>query len=758
MLLIGWLVALLGVMLGLESARRIFQEDRLLALLFVGPGLGVVHLLLAGTYLRGWLSPDTATVLTGVLWAVLLLALRRYSAPPLVSGPISRTTALFLVAGSFLVVLYALFEKTTGMVVDGDFFIHVASIGLFQEGHYPPVNPFLGIPTEGHFGTQLLVAQFGLLTGLHFLDADWILTTLLQLLSFGTLFCLVESNTKSSAQAMLATGLAFFGANFGSRIGLVDTLANHNATAFFFFLICTWSIFRSVHRSYVVLLAAGVVLGTDALVYETHFGLMGLTLPLLFLNAQELGWKTKVQKTLGLGLFSLLIASTTGGVVTGAVKHVLQGDLNERNAQQQQVTVRFPKDKIFQVRRDNLRPSRPFEGGARPWGADFQASNDYASLLSAPILNTFWYPVWFYPLTFGLLVWKRSASGIWFGSIGLLAALVPGVVDFGFFEGEASRWLFVTNLGGTICFGLALGDLWDRQSRRWPKTIVLATVLAFCGAGFYRSAHDLAPALRNPGSSLPIGRPGVVPGVGLVPEPFRLLAHHYQLQNSDFQAAEWLRENSSPDDRFLIDDDHLRYNAKAAMIGLAGRLPAAYLPQVVAATEPSSYRRRLQIDQFWRTGDPRLLIGLDVDWVVVHTSQHKTAIMEAIWGSDILEKKVRFGEVEIFEVKFSEQELEWTVETPVLKQISWEATPKKGVASLAFESPLKSDWLTVWFRHKELDTLVGGPQWLTAGKRVQVVLPHEQGVYEVWLVGGRSPVVQGDMPPEALKVGQVVLR
>ena len=87
----------------------------------------------------------------------------------------------------------------------------------------------------------------------------------------------------------------------------------------------------------------------DALVYETHFGLMGLTLPLLFLNAQELGWKTKVQKTLGLGLFSLLIASTTGGVVTGAVKHVLQGDLNERNAQQQQVTVRFPKDKIFQV-------------------------------------------------------------------------------------------------------------------------------------------------------------------------------------------------------------------------------------------------------------------------------------------------------------------------------------------------------------------------------------------------------------------------
>ena len=148
----------------------------------------------------------------------------------------------------------------------------------------------------------------------------------------------------------------------------------------------------------------------------------------------------------------------------------------------------------------------------------------------------------------------------------------------------------------------------------------------------------------------------------------------------------------------------------------------------------------------------------DVDWVVVHTSQHKPAIMEAIWGSDILEKKVRFGEVEIFEVKFSEQEPEWTVETPVLEQISWEATPKKGVALLAFESPLKSDWLTVWFRHKELDTLVGGPQWLTAGKRVQVVLPHEQGVYEVWVVGGRSSVVQGEIPSEAVKVGQVVLR
>jgi len=651
--------------------------------------------------------------------------------------------------------------------VDGDYFVHVASIGLFKEGRYPPVNFFLGIPTEGHFGTQLLVAQFSDLSGLQFLNADWVLTVILQVLSFGILLSTLR-DTGRNASALIGTSLAFVGANFGSRIGLIDTVANHNAAAFFFFLVTSWCVLRSFQGSRTARIVAAVVLGVDAFVYETHFGLMGLSLIALCLVTKEVSLRERLKATLILGLGALVVAGTSGGVIKGFAKAAYGGNLSQRDSRQQQVTVEIPKQSLFQIRRDNLRPSRPFEGKFRPWRADFQASNEYAPLIAPAITNTFWYPVWVLPLTYLFLCFRRDEAGVWFGTVALLSAFVPSLVDFGFFEGEASRWLFVTAVCASICFGLSLGVLWSWRRTAWSRAIVLLLTLLVAVPGVARSFPDLVGALSSPGTSLPIGRPGVVPGVGLVPEPFKLLKHHYDLEESDFAAADWIRENTMRDDRILSDDDHLSPNERAIMIGLEGRLPAAYLPQVRAATEPSSYRRALQIERFWETGDPADLVGLDADWLVVHTNKHPNHVLERLRSSRLLSREFNSVDVEVFRVQTPNGGQDNTIRGVDFTQAEFSQTELGNLRDLDLtitvlnDSSNSLDYLTVLYFHQDLESVVGGAQWvpisLQSGdsKRLKMSLkaPHESGTYSVFAVAGRTDLLPG-VPEESVNIGQI---
>lgn len=745
---LGWLTLVLSLGWGYQLARKIFSERDRFCLLVASPALALVTLLLTGAFLRRQLMPEQLALPTFGLLALGTLLLSRLPAEPLSNSRPTWGTWLFFALSWPTVLFYALFELSTGMVVDGDFFVHVASIGLFEEGHYPPQNYFLGIPTGGHFGRQLLIAQFARFSGLQFLTADWVLTAFLMLQSFTLLFCLLREQTESQLQAMLGTAMAFFAANTGSRIGLVDTLGNHNPVAFFFLITVAWAVPRALRIGGAALPVAAVILGLEAMVYEIHFGLVGLTLPLMILVAPSGRRASMAARVVVVGLTALLIAAVAGG----AFSDLASRGSGPSQARQQQVSVKFPKSELFMLRADNMRPSRPFEGKMRAWKAEFAPSQDYTFALGARIRDLFWYPTWLFPLAFCACLIRRHQAGVWFGGLAGFAWLIPSVVDFGFYEGEGLRWLFVTAVCGSVTFGVGVGMLFEAAKLRWWwKAPILALVLWFSSAGLIRSAHDMVWALQNPGQQLPIGRPGIVAEVGLVPAPFPLLTHHYGLRRDDFRAAQWLRTNTPRDARILGDDDQESVNYRCAVFGLSGRLPAAYLPQVTDSTEPSGYRRRLQVDEFWRNGDSRLLAGLKVDWLLVHPAKHAPNFLKTLRESKDLKLRVRYRGVEIYKCQIPEPTApvaDLTVKSAILNGTALTLT-----AEHSSETPL--EWITVGFLSPN-GALVGGPQWRQVPTwpkgsprtiTVNLVAPHEEGAYSLAIWGGRA---KGDEPGKRL--------
>jgi hypothetical protein len=375
---------------------------------------------------------------------------------------------------------------------------------------------------------------------------------------------------------------------------------------------------------------------------------MLLTIPFLFLLQRA---DRGALKRVGvLVVAALVVASTAGGVISEMSFRALGlGDRSAgESAAQQRVKIEFPKENLLEIRMDNLRPSRPFEGKWRPWSADFQADTGYQSLLSKKVANLFWYPTWFFPFSLGYLLWRRNLPGLWFGVMGCGALLAPAVVDFGFFEGEILRWLFVFNLASSICFGLALGSLLQRIGRLQGRLVLLLLVGAFCTVGLRISLSDALRALENPGTPLPIGRPGVVPRVGLVPRPFQLLKHHFALSEDDLEAARWLRDNTSSNTLILSDDLNLDVNARAALIGLSGRFPAGYLAPETATSNPQEYPRAPELVRFLLSGEVDELKGLEFDYLLIHRSRRAPSTLSQLEEGEHFRQVHQVGDVVIF--------------------------------------------------------------------------------------------------------------
>ena len=67
-------------------------------------------------------------------------------------------------------------------------------------------------------------------------------------------------------------------------------------------------------------------------------------------------------------------------------------------------------------------------------------------------------------------------------------------MDFGFFEGESLRWLFMVAVGGSICFGLTAGTVLEQIRNRWVRTVLLLLLLAVSTVGLRVSLLDAVTA------------------------------------------------------------------------------------------------------------------------------------------------------------------------------------------------------------------------------------------------------------------------
>ncbi len=598
------MLALLGTLCGYAAARRLFAEPCRWLSLALAPLLGLFAALLSGGLLLRAVPWIPWMVLTGLGFVGGGVWLRRQPSPSVSYPAPGRWLRLYLLLGSALVLLLCWFHQSVGMVVDGDFFIHGANIGLFSRGYLPPVNPFLGVPMNGHYGRDLAIAICVRDTGLSPLTSEWLLTTVWQLLSFLVLTLWLRRELGDDLAGVLGGGFAFFGMNFSAYCGLSELLANNNPAAFSLLIVVGWAVFRAFRLGPRVWLAAGLLLGLDALLYENHFGVLGLSL-LVF-------WR-RPRAMLTIGLLALLSAALLSGVMRSTARGA------KESGAEQTIRVRLFKKELFQIRSDNLRPSRAFETRARPWRADFAPSSDYRPIWSSDILDTFWYPLWLFPLSTAFLAWaawrrSRSPVGVWWCLLGWFSLLTPALADFGFFEPESARWLVVTALGSAVALGLTLATccrLWRR-----PAVVVTVLLVALNSVGLQLALRDMLGAYRHPGTPLPIGRPGLPPGQGILPNPQLALSYHYGISPAVLEAADWIRDHSKRGEYFLCDSWDLPANARGTLIGATGLLPAMEATPPWWSRSVNSYQTNLQQRGFWATGDLQRL-DPKVDWLLV---------------------------------------------------------------------------------------------------------------------------------------------
>lgn len=703
------MTSLLGTLLGYRVARRFFAEPCPWLALALAPLLGVFLTLLLGGMLLRFMSWWPWLLLVNLLFAVGIWYLGRTPGPSSDFPPPSRWLLLYLVPAGTAVLIFCWFHQSVGMVVDGDFFIHAANIGLFTRGYLPPVNPFSGVPMNGHYGRDLAIAIFSRDTGLAALDSEWVLTTIWQLLTFFVLFFWLRRETGDDTAAVLGSGLAYFGMNISSAAGLCELLANNNPAAFSLMIVTGWAVFRATDPEAPrwAWLGAASLLGLDSMIYETHFGVLGLSL-LVFLRRCP-------KRVLSLGIVALTIAACLSGVLRSTARGTPE------SGAQQSVRVKIFKKQLFCLRQDNLRPSRPFETKARPWAADFTARSDYQPIWSRSILDGFWYPVWLLPLTTLFLVGKAgrrggSLVGPWWLSIAWASLLAPSLIDFGFFESETIRWLAVTALGAAIALGLSLASLW-RMSPRWIGQPVVLALLALCSVGIQLAGRDMVSAYRNPGTPLPIGRPGLAPGSGLLPNPSLILEHHYGISPDVLEVAGWIRRHSRSGEHFVCDSWDLPTNARGVLIGAVGLLPAMEADPPAWARGIDSYQTDLQQRGFWITGDLRRLAP-EVDWLLVTRSSAQFGKADFESGSA---RAYRVASVP-------------PPPSPGRGHFSLHPANRRGVKGealeLSFEGPFGS-LLEIRFRPLENQEFVADQniQKVTAEPQVVIVTPYAAGEY-----------------------------
>ena len=627
---IGWAGLIWLGLASLELLRRSARESHPLILLAASPFLACLSLTLVSAYGLAHLGPmlclGLATgAVTGLAWRLPPMALDR---------PRPGWHWLFLAIGTLTAALYAMFSMSVSQVVEDAFFIHTSNMGLIQRGFVPPLSP-LGEPLQGHYGKDLLTSVLSAVTGTQFLTTEWVTTVLFQALTFLLLYAWLAKYNRSRLQGMLGSGFAYFGSHFGNHVGLMSCVTNNLPVAFAGLVLGGYLCQRALAlASPATILLAGVVLGMEALIYETYFGLMILALlPAL---------PSHRRKALPLLIVAGLVACTVGGALTQIARRVVSGQAHHattqaQTMQSQQLQLHFPKADLLLLRRDNLRPSRPFDTEVRPYWADSRPSQALAYLWAPAITSSFWYPTWLWPLVALWLLVPRNRpkepATAWFFWLGLGAMLTPAVVDFGYFNNESARWLIVTAVGLSTSFALMLGSLYESSTGKLKGLVAVALValIYLTWPGTRAALKEMLHAVASPGSTLPDGSPGIVPGGSLVPNPRRSLAHHYGFTDADWNAVTWLHDRARKGERFLANyaDEapadiraHTevvsggQLNVIGLQVGLTGLFPAGLTGAPVNPSASPMFSPSLQARAFWFDLRPERLEPLNVQWLL----------------------------------------------------------------------------------------------------------------------------------------------
>jgi len=576
-----------------------------------------------------WVCLAGALALVGLLARACRAPLPEPEVEPLTKG-MRWLVGLVLVASVFYLHLNQLARPSD------DFWIQYPLTRSLFRGNFPPVNPYFpDLPLQGQHGRPLLMATLSSALGGDTLRGQWI-TELVLLVNSAFLWILALRRATGRARAGVLAGLlVFLGVNVGSRVGLMDTYDNENLLVYLLLggLVGLGTEFlanaaRRWPQPLPLLACLTLLLSACGAISATHFALAGAT---LVLGGGLVGLRRRsAAGSLGRTLGAVLVVATALSVAQGGALQDLgrwfldpQAPRVDQVGRNQPIAIHFPKQPFLALRL-GVDPYQRFSFALdTALFRRYQPALDdggHASILGPKVLVLHWLPTWLAPLTLGWAVWRRHPAGALLGCFGVLAYLIPGMVDFGpVREAEYLRWEFASGVALAALLGVVLADMWERRppgarGRLVGALIVLVLLVDLVGA--QRRLNDLVIELqRSPdllqraaGLWYPSTRDwfAALPRLGLTEE--------------DLEAALWLSQRAGPNERLLTDfraAGHDSLEREAALAGLAGvypvghSLPPRWRPVGRAPDLPSE-----PTVAFRQVREPRLLAGLGVNWLL----------------------------------------------------------------------------------------------------------------------------------------------
>lgn len=655
------------------------------ALLSATCALAVVGTLLSANFFYRLTGELPRSVHYAVLLLGLALVLAWWRRPrevePLES--LSRGQTYCLLALASLVVVYTNAQQIT--IPDDDYWIHAPLQGLMRASNFPPINPFFSdIPMNGHYGRNLSIVTFSYLSGLDVFFCQHILTSGLQvvtLLLFYTAFTLGSRDDRVAA--FLGSFFVFFGINAGGRCGLIDTVQNNNAFVHMYLaLLCLLVLTAWRYGRVSTAVLGGLTLGSYAIVYETHFGLVFFTI----LGVTPILWVRKVLDrrqavcALSMLVLSLPAAFTQGGPLTDLLDRKIAGREHTQaeqlskgmQNQAQVVKITFPKEELFQILLETgeyqraayiYRLNTPLKHLHTP-----TTERGYAYVWSWDVLKIHFLALYLVPWSAWVMIRRNNTAGLFMGAFGTVAFLVPALVNFGpIYESEYFRWEFAASLGFAGALGLTLATLLEKPPQERAFAVSGRDLLMAPSGKRYLLVALIT--LVNSWAAFTFVAERLHASVGwnlknwlIFPSTPEWLASHKVLNfdRLDFEAANWLRKQVAPGDRLLVnfdDENNFSILYESTLTGITGaRCVGHALPLEEEKIGTTPFRRAPAAQLFWRTQRAEPLAQLQADWIFVRAESDPKEDPPR-YPAAKLEKRFREGREERLVYRVVKQEL-----------------------------------------------------------------------------------------------------
>lgn len=572
---------------------------------------------------------------------------------------------------------------------EDDFFIHFPLISLLARGHYPPLNPFFAqLPLFGHFGRDMLISLLTHLDGNEILPATWALNHALQLASLALAIGLGYRSAKARG-AVLLPWFLFCGISVGSRAGLIDTYDNNNGLVYAGLLMLVHWLVSSRRKGTWALL--GFLLGTYAIVYETHMLLFVTTM----VGFGFFAVRSRVGVAFGIAV-SLVTAAFMGGPVQDLAMRLLH--LRQTEAvghveayESQRVEMHIPKAKFLQIELGNdsyRRLSLVFESKFLQPLAPALDEGGYTYIFAPKVLAIHWLGTWLGFLSLLILVRRRDAQGLTLWLFGLGAYLAPGVVDFGpVHEKEYFRWEFAAGFCWSGALAISLAHFWEGGSR--GRKVGLALLIAVALLGGERRVNQAWIWVQR-GHDAALWKPWY-PGQ----RSWLLAQPDLHLKADEIDLAVKLHARLGLDDRVLTDIDargQWDFFREATLAGLLGvrvvgqQSPPRWMPDGIAP-----YFHTPNWSVLWQRQDPRALIGTEASWLFTTTPQPWLANCPQVSPGEHL------GEAASYQILPGPATQEPPPGLAATLELAQDPTPQSEVAvplKVHLRAPVK--WLGVW--------------------------------------------------------------